>query len=362
MDERPLVLVHGATGFTGRLVCAALARRGVGFAVSGRSREKLEALAKEFGAREVCVVDLGVADSIHAAIEGRRIVCACAGPFAEIGESVLATCAKLGVHYVDTTGEQRFVADAVKRYMATAEASGACIVPGMAYEIAPADWGAHLCAARAGGAPDSIAIVYATRSSGGYSSMTSRGTKLSALGMVAERGALQYVNGALVHEPTAEVVGTFPLNRGKFITAASFPSPEAVVVPSHTGARTVRTFMAMSRRTARALHATRHVMPWLVRAGRPLLERIIRTSALGPEGEGREASFQIIIEARKAGVGVHVHVIGKDPYGLTAEIQAHAVQCALRGEVQARGVVAPSVGYDANVAFAALASFGVEVA
>src|SRR6478609_12169826 len=103
MTERALVLVHGATGFTGRLVCAALARRGIAFAVSGRSREKVEAVAREFGASESCVIDLGVAESIRGAISGRKIVCACAGPFALVGEAVLATCAKLGVHYVDTT-------------------------------------------------------------------------------------------------------------------------------------------------------------------------------------------------------------------------------------------------------------------
>ena len=39
------VVVYGATGFTGRLVCAELARRKVRFAVAGRDRDKLTALA-----------------------------------------------------------------------------------------------------------------------------------------------------------------------------------------------------------------------------------------------------------------------------------------------------------------------------
>lgn len=125
MTEKAGVLVHGATGFTGRLVCEALAARGMTYAISGRSNEKLEQLrdrlARDGGAPpvEIRVVDLAQPTTVDAAIEGRTIVLACAGPFVEVGEPILAACARLGVHYVDTTGEQRFVADASKNHQGT---------------------------------------------------------------------------------------------------------------------------------------------------------------------------------------------------------------------------------------------------
>src|SRR5262245_11851326 len=97
------VLVHGATGFTGRLVCAALARRGIPFAVGGRNKDKLERLAHECGVRETCITDVANGASLEAAFARRKIILACAGPFAQIGEPALATCARLGVHYADTT-------------------------------------------------------------------------------------------------------------------------------------------------------------------------------------------------------------------------------------------------------------------
>src|SRR6185295_6854294 len=106
-----------------------------------------------------------------------------------IGEPVIASAAGMGVHYVDTTGEQSFVALAVSRYRATAEARGAAIVPAMAYEIALADWGAHLASEDVGGNPDAIAIGYFSR--GGAAT---RGTKESALGVLADPEAKQFVD------------------------------------------------------------------------------------------------------------------------------------------------------------------------
>lgn len=350
------MLVHGATGFTGRLVCEALKRRAVPFAIAGRSKERLDALARALGGDvETCVVDVRDAGSLRLALTDRAIVCACAGPFAEVGEPVLASCAKMGVHYVDTTGEQSFVLLADRRYRATAEASGACIAPAMAYEIAPADWAATEAARRAGGAPDAIDIVYMLRAPAGAQAISTRGTKKSALGMMASGDAKQFIDGALRDEAAAAVVKGFTSRSGRRVTAASFPSPEAVVVPSHTGASTVRTFMAMGRGAARSLHAIRGVAPGLVQLARPLLTRLVERGAEGPDADARKAEFDVLAEARRGADLTRVFVSGSDPYGLTAEIQALAAARALAGEIQARGVVAPSLVIPPDVAARELA-------
>lgn len=348
-SARAPVLVHGATGFTGKLVCDALKRRGLAFAIGGRNAEKLDALSRELGGVETVVIDLGDAETIRGAIEGRTIVSACAGPFVQVGEPVLATCARLGVHYVDTTGEQRFVADAAARYMATAEASGACVVPAMGYEIAVADWGCALVAKKIGGAPDAIDVAYMIRPvEGGFDAATSRGTKLSAIGMLADPESKQFVDGALVREAPATIVREFPTPSGKAVTCVSFPSPEAVVVPPHTGARTVRTFMHMGRTQARLLQLARAAVPSIVRLTRPLIEKRIASAPVGPDTRARAARFDVVCEARKGARTERVVVSGSDPYGLTGEIQAYAAERALAGDVTAKGVVAPSVGYDAE--------------
>ncbi|MEA2746508.1 MAG: hypothetical protein QOI41_651 [Myxococcales bacterium] len=368
MTEKAGVLVHGATGFTGGLVCELLSKRGIRYAISGRSRERLEPLQRRLGSNggappvEVCVVDLERADSIVSAIDGRTIVLACAGPFALVGEPILAACARLGVHYVDTTGEQRFVADAAKNHQSTCEASRACIVPAMAYEIAPADWACHLAAARVGGSPDTIEVFYSSRNADGANgSATTRGTKKSILGVLAERAPLQWIDGSLVVEASAEKTTSFALPNGRRLAAASFPSPEAIVVPQHTGARTVRTYMAMGESTARNLHRFRKLAPAFVRATRSLADRWLDRGPAGPEGDDRGGTFTIIAEATKGSERARIALSGSDPYGLTAELQVYAAERALAGAITAKGIVGPSVAFPARDALIALAHTGLSL-
>jgi short subunit dehydrogenase-like uncharacterized protein len=374
MTEKAPVHVHGATGFTGGLVCELLSKRGIAYAISGRSHERLEALRRRLEAGggappvDVCVVDLERTETIHAAIDGRKIVLACAGPFALVGEPILAACARLGVHYADTTGEQRFVADMLVKHQATCEASRACIVPSMAYEIAPADWACHLAAESVGGRPDTLEVFYANRNAdrgrgaGANGSATTRGTKKSILGVLAERAPLQWIDGSLVVEASAERTTSFALPNGRRLAAASFPGPEAIVVPQHTGARTVRTYMAMGENVARNLHRFRKVAPTLVRATRSLAERWLDRGPVGPEGEDRGGTFTIIAEATKGSERSRVALTGHDPYGLTAELQVYAAERALAGAIGARGIVAPSVAFPPREALDALSHTGLSLA
>ena len=358
------ILVHGATGFTGGLVCDLLAARGLPFAIAGRSASRLAALRDRLASSpEVAVLDLSHPASLDAAIAGRRIVLACAGPFGLVGEPIVAACVRHGVHYADTTGEQRFVADISLGYHSRAMESGACIVPAMAYEIAPADWVSHLAAERIGGAPDTIDVFYAnSEAKGAAGTPTTRGTKQSILLVLAERAPLQYVDGALVIEAAAEKTTSFALPNGRRLSCASFPSPEAILVPKHTGARTVRTYMAMADSAARNLHRFRRFAPTIVRATHAISRRLVARTGAGPEGAMRtESTFTVIVEATRGGERCRVALTGSDPYGLTAELQVYAAERALEGAITARGVVGPSVAFSARTAIAALAHTGLSL-
>jgi len=362
-STRAPVLVHGATGFTGRLVCEALRRRGLPFAIAGRSSRRLDDLALALGGSvETCLVDVGDASSLDRAVLGRSIVCACAGPFAEVGEPVLAACARGGVNYVDTTGEQSFVARALAHHDATARATGACIVPAMGYEIAPADWAAEIVSAQVGGAPDEIAILYAVTGADGRLFATSRGSKRSALGMLLAGHGGQWVDGSFLPERPGYVVRPFEWAPGERVVGASFPSPNANVTPSHTGARTVRTFLEVSAGMARTLHAASVVAPLLACLVRPPLDRAIARSAEAPDEAGRRsAPYRILCEATKRGQRASLILRGRDPYGFTGELVAYAADRALAGAISARGVVAPSVAFPAHASLDALRLLGVQI-
>ena len=105
------IVVYGATGFTGTLVAHELRRRGLETILAGRSTEKLARLADELGGGVATrAVALDDAAGLHALLSDAAVVIACAGPFLRYGEPVVRAAAETGTHYVDTTGEQPFIA------------------------------------------------------------------------------------------------------------------------------------------------------------------------------------------------------------------------------------------------------------
>lgn len=352
--DRAWVIVFGATGFTGRLVCRALRRRNVAFAIAGRNPRKLALLSEALDGVEQCVVDTQSRDSVRRALDRRLIVCSAAGPFAEVGEPILAAAAEMGVHYADVSREQAFAAEGVERYDAIARASRACLVSSMAFESAPADWAASLLAERLGGSLDALDVVYAVRAPlAGLAS--SRGALRSAVATLARGNARQYVAGALTAESDATLVRKFTTLGGDEITAVSCGGAEAVLAPKHLAVAEVRTFRATTPVAARAMQAMRGLGPLVARAGRGALERLLAYASEGPDILARaDTRFEIIVEARRGESRARAHLTGTDPYAVTAEIQAHAAEAALAGYVEASGVVAPGVGYPALAAFANL--------
>lgn len=355
MGDVAKVLVWGATGYTGRLVVEALARRGIAFAVGGRSREKVDALARASGAAEAVVARIDDASSLEAALAGRVVVCAVAGPFGEVGEPVVAAAARLGVHYLDTTGEQDFVIAASRAHDATARATGAAIAPAFAYEIAIADFGASLASRALGGEIDAIDVAYSTFDGG-----TSRGTRASAA-RVAAAGGARLEGGRLVPERIGMSTRSFSMP-WREAWAASFPSPEAWAVPRHVRVRDVRTFMCMPRGAALAM---RVASPGIAVAARLAPRALAAAAARGDEGpsadERARTRFALHVEARGARGVRRITLEGYDPYGITGALQALGAARALEGPPRATGVLAPSELVDPTAALDDLARHGFRV-
>ena len=152
MDTRPLdVLLYGASGFTGRLAVAELARhapRGLRWALVGRHRGKLEAVrdAAEGPCRpaEILEADSARPDTVDAAVSRARVVMTTAGPFAAYGNPVVDACVSHRAHYVDITGETPWVADLIERHHAQAVADGTRIIPFCGFDSVPSDLGTML--------------------------------------------------------------------------------------------------------------------------------------------------------------------------------------------------------------------------
>ena len=346
------ILVWGATGFTGKLVTSALRQRGLDFAIGGRSREKLDALAAELGGVETVVASVDDARSIERALEGRTVVCAVAGPFGLVGEPVFAAAARRGVHYLDTTGEQDFVLKMASRHRDAAESTGAAMVSAFAYEIALADWAASLATADLGKRPERIDIVYSA-----LGADTSRGTRLSMARMTAEGGVF-LEDGKHKPERVGGDVRRFSMPWGQ-ATAASFPSPEVYTVPRHTGADSVRVYMAVPKTVARAAHLVGPALKLAARAAAPVLPKIMEKTSVGPDDASRSrARFAVRAEARAGRDVASVTLQGVDPYGITAAIIVLGADRLLREPRPKAGVLAASELVDPRAAVEDLAAHG----
>ena len=146
------LIVHGATGFTGRLVVEYLLKRypagsGLRWAMGGRSAEKLAAVRDEVGApadTPLVVTDTSSPTSLQALMDQTRLVLTTVGPSQLYGNEMVAACAKAGVDYVDLCGEPAWMRQMIDAHEITAQASGARIVFSCGFDSIPFDLGVFL--------------------------------------------------------------------------------------------------------------------------------------------------------------------------------------------------------------------------
>ena len=146
------IVVHGATGFTGRLVIEYLLQRypagsGLRWAMGGRSADKLAAVRDAVGApidTPLLVTDSTDAASLQALMAQTRLVLTTVGPYQLYGNELVAACAAAGVDYVDLCGEPAWMRKMIDAHEATAQASGARIVFSCGFDSIPFDLGVFL--------------------------------------------------------------------------------------------------------------------------------------------------------------------------------------------------------------------------
>ncbi|OZV84474.1 saccharopine dehydrogenase [Micromonospora echinospora] len=151
-DPRPYDLVlFGATGFTGALTAAYLARTapaGLRWALAGRNPEKLAGVRDRLAAVDpalaglpLLTADVTDPESLRAVAESSRVVATTVGPYLRYGEPLVAACARAGTDYVDITGEPEFVDLTYLRHHAEAERTGARLVHTCGFDSIPYDLG-----------------------------------------------------------------------------------------------------------------------------------------------------------------------------------------------------------------------------
>jgi short subunit dehydrogenase-like uncharacterized protein len=148
------VVVYGASGYTGRLICEYLREFNVPFVAAGRDKARIaEALEKVPGLDTVDYEIVEVAHDVQPLAElfdGAQVVCNTVGPFAQYGPEVVEACLAAGCHYTDTTGEQDWLIVCDEKYGPQMAAADLLLAPGIAQMYTTSEIAAQLCLEKPG--------------------------------------------------------------------------------------------------------------------------------------------------------------------------------------------------------------------
>jgi short subunit dehydrogenase-like uncharacterized protein len=160
--ERPFdLLIFGATGFTGKEVARYVCRqwfnkRIKSFALAGRSRDRLDVVAKEVfsettrasgtAKRKLSEIGIIIADcndesTLTSMASVSRIVLNCVGPYRFTGKLVVQACVDAKTHYLDVCGEPQFMEDSHMTFHESAVKNCTVIVHACGFDSIPADLG-----------------------------------------------------------------------------------------------------------------------------------------------------------------------------------------------------------------------------
>ncbi|HEY7484144.1 MAG TPA: saccharopine dehydrogenase NADP-binding domain-containing protein [Streptosporangiaceae bacterium] len=328
-----VVAVYGATGHTGRLVVADLARRGHPIRLGGRDAAALAALAERLDVdTEVVVAELDDPSGLRRLTGGSAVLINCAGPYSRSGEPVAAAAVATGTHYLGHAAEPLHV----KRMYDTHAGAGVVVIPGMSFFGGLAD----LFAAQVvEGMPTVEEIVVAHAVTGWRMTTASK----AVAGVLSGAESVTYTDGRVrVSEPGPRRTGSFafpaPLGRRQVIEG--YPAGEVVTIPRHVPARTVRVVMTISTFAE---------------------ETVLSSEDITPDERAR-STFTLALQAVGPADTRGGWIEGRDIYGTGAVISVEAASRLARNSHSGRtGALSPAEAFAPTEFLAALPGLEVHI-
>ena len=268
-----MLLIYGATGYTGGLIAGEARRRGLEeILLGGRSAEKLRPLAERLGYRfrafELAKPDLsGVEAVVH-----------CAGPFSATSRPMVDACLAARAHYLDITGEVD-VFEAVFARDAEARERGVALLPGAGFDVVPSDCLAKHLAERLPGAA-TLELAFASKG------RSSPGTLKTMVEGLAQGGCLRR-GGKLLRAPPASEVREIDFGDRRR-SAMSIPWGDLSTAWRSTGIPDITVYLAAPASAIRAARLTRYAAPLLgLDAVQSFLKARIERNVTGPDATER---------------------------------------------------------------------------
>ena len=275
------MLIYGAYGYTGTLIVEEALNRGLRPVVAGRDIDKVNALAERYGLMGLAF-ELTDTAALDRALQNRRLVMHCAGPFAATFQPMAAACLRHRIHYLDITGEIE-VFEGLAALDPQAREAGVMLLPGVGFDVVPTDClAAHLKTRM----PAATHLTLAIRGGGGFS----RGTRRTMLEGLGYSGAVRR-DGRIVRVPAAWKTREVDFGDGRIRTTVTIPWGDVASAWHSTGIPNIETYAAMPQSQIRWLKLSRY-FGWLLRRAsvHARLRRRIADAAPGPNAALRAST------------------------------------------------------------------------
>lgn len=318
---RGAVAVYGAYGHTGRFIIGELRRRGWTPIACGRDAGKLASLLARYPELEARLAGIDDPDALDRAFSGAAAVINAAGPFLDTAEPVLEAALRAGIHYFDTSAEQRAAFTVFEKYAERARAVGIVAMPSVAFYGALADL---LATAALGDWPDADSIDIAVGLDSWHPTAGTRitGTRNHWRRWAVEEGELQ-----VIPDPAPTGRWTYPEPMGEQDVVLLTLS-EVVAIARHVRSRQVRSYMNLA-----PLHDLRDPHT---------------PSPQASDERGRsDQHFILDVQVRRGGQLRRAVAQGRDIYAVTAPLIVEAMERVMAGDV-VPGAWAAGEAFDAR--------------
>lgn len=273
LDTQMKWMIYGANGYTGELIARAAVSRGLKPVLAGRSRDKVEALARELGL-EARVFGLEDEVRLLAQIKGHDLILHCAGPFSATAAPMMEACLRANAHYLDITGEIA-VFEHAQSLNDRARAAGVVICPGVGFDVVPTDC---VAAALKNAMPDAthLALGFDSRSS------ISPGTAKTSIEGMAQGGKVRR-DGKIISVPLAYRVRRIDFGAGEKL-AMTIPWGDVSTAWHTTGIANIEVFIPGSAGMIRGARFANWIRPLM---GLSFVQRLLKArigkTVVGPD-------------------------------------------------------------------------------
>jgi short subunit dehydrogenase-like uncharacterized protein len=231
------LLIYGANGYTGQLICEIAAQKGLHPVLAGRSESNIKPLSEKYQ-WEYRIFSLDSIEGIISHLHGVSVVLHAAGPFRFTAEKMILACIEKGVHYLDITGEIEVFALAFRMDIQAKEKQ-IMLLPGTGFDVVPTDCMALRLKEKM---PDAETLELAFVTLGGQ---VSHGTAMSMTAKLGEGGACRK-DGKLTKEPLGKFGKTLSIN-GKNAFVMSIPWGDVFTAYHTTGIGNIHAYTGIPK-------------------------------------------------------------------------------------------------------------------